>query len=41
MFVYIVNIKTEILAEAGGFLSWRQAWLQSKFQDSQGYTEKP
>jgi hypothetical protein len=28
-------------AEAGGFLSSRPAGLQSKFQDSQGYTEKP
>jgi hypothetical protein len=29
-------------AEAGGFLSSRPAWcLQSEFQDSQGYTEKP
>jgi hypothetical protein len=29
-------------AEAGGFLSSRSAWcLQSEFQDSQGYTEKP
>jgi hypothetical protein len=28
-------------AEAGGFLSWRTAWSQSEFQDSQGYTEKP
>jgi hypothetical protein len=27
--------------EAGGFLSSRPAWLQSKFQDSQDYTEKP
>ena len=27
-------------AEAGGFLSWRPG-LQSEFQDSQGYTEKP
>jgi hypothetical protein len=28
-------------AEAGGFLSLRPACLQSEFQDSQGYTEKP
>jgi hypothetical protein len=28
-------------AEAGGFLSSRPAWLQSEFQDSQSYTEKP
>jgi hypothetical protein len=31
-------------AEAGGLLSSRPAWqpvLQSEFQDSQGYTEKP
>jgi hypothetical protein len=28
-------------AEAGGFLSLRPAGLQSEFQDSQGYTEKP
>jgi hypothetical protein len=28
-------------AEAGGFLSSRPAWLQSEFQDRQGYTEKP
>jgi hypothetical protein len=28
-------------AEAGGFLSLRQPGLQSEFQDSQGYTEKP
>jgi hypothetical protein len=28
-------------AQAGGFLSSRPAWLQSEFQDSQGYTEKP
>jgi hypothetical protein len=30
-------------AEAGGFLFWvrGQPGLQSKFQDSQGYTEKP
>jgi hypothetical protein len=28
-------------AEAGGFLSSRTAWSISKFQDSQGYTEKP
>jgi hypothetical protein len=28
-------------AEAGGFLSSRQPGLQSEFQDSQGYTEKP
>jgi hypothetical protein len=28
-------------AEAGGFLSSRLAGLQSEFQDSQGYTEKP
>jgi hypothetical protein len=28
-------------AEAGGFLSSRPACLQSEFQDSQGYTEKP
>jgi hypothetical protein len=28
-------------AEAGGFLSLRPAWSQSKFQDSQDYTEKP
>jgi hypothetical protein len=30
-------------AEAGGFLSLRPAWstIQSEFQDSQGYTEKP
>ena len=27
--------------EAGGFLSSRPACLQSEFQDSQGYTEKP
>jgi hypothetical protein len=28
-------------AEAGRFLSLRQPGLQSEFQDSQGYTEKP
>jgi hypothetical protein len=28
-------------AEAGGFLSLRPACLQSEFQDSQYYTEKP
>jgi len=28
-------------AEAGGFLSRGQPGLQSEFQDSQGYTEKP
>jgi hypothetical protein len=28
-------------AEAGRFLSSRQPGLQSEFQDSQGYTEKP
>jgi hypothetical protein len=28
-------------AEAGRFLSWGQPGLQSEFQDSQGYTEKP
>jgi hypothetical protein len=28
-------------AEAGKFLSSRQPGLQSEFQDSQGYTEKP
>jgi hypothetical protein len=28
-------------AEAGGFLSLSQPGLQSEFQDSQGYTEKP
>jgi hypothetical protein len=28
-------------AEAGGSLSSRQPGLQSEFQDSQGYTEKP
>jgi hypothetical protein len=28
-------------AEAGEFLSSRPSGLQSKFQDSQGYTEKP
>jgi hypothetical protein len=28
-------------AEAGGFLSLIQPGLQSEFQDSQGYTEKP
>jgi hypothetical protein len=28
-------------AEAGGFLSSSQSGLQSEFQDSQGYTEKP
>ena len=28
-------------AEAGRFLSSRPAGLQSEFQDSQGYTEKP
>ena len=29
-------------AEAGGFLSSKPAWvIQSKFQDSQGYTENP
>jgi hypothetical protein len=28
-------------AEAGGFLSSRPAWSTEKFQDSQGYTEKP
>jgi hypothetical protein len=27
--------------EADGFLSSRQPGLQSEFQDSQGYTEKP
>ena len=27
--------------EAGGFLSSRPPGLQSEFQDSQGYTEKP
>ena len=26
--------------EAGGFWVWGQPGLQSKFQDSQGYTEK-
>jgi hypothetical protein len=28
-------------AEADGFLNSRPAWLQSEFQDSQDYTEKP
>ena len=28
-------------AEAGVFLSWGQSGLQSEFQDSQVYTEKP
>jgi hypothetical protein len=28
-------------AEAGGFLSSRQPGLQSEFQESQGYIEKP
>ena len=28
-------------AEVGGFLSSRPACIQSEFQDSQGYTEKP
>jgi hypothetical protein len=28
-------------AEAGRFLRLRPAWLQTEFQDSQGYTEKP
>ena len=28
-------------AEAGRFLSSRPAGLQSEFQDSKGYTEKP
>jgi hypothetical protein len=28
-------------AKSGRFLSSRPAWLQSEFQDSQGYTEKP
>jgi hypothetical protein len=28
-------------AEAGRFLNSRQPGLQSEFQDSQGYTEKP
>jgi hypothetical protein len=28
-------------AEAGGFLSSSQPGLQSEFQDSEGYTEKP
>jgi hypothetical protein len=28
-------------AEAGRFLSSKPACLQSEFQDSQGYTEKP
>jgi hypothetical protein len=28
-------------AEAGGFLSSRLSGLQSEFQDTQGYTEKP
>jgi hypothetical protein len=28
-------------AEEGGFLSSRQPGLQSEFQDSQGYAEKP
>jgi hypothetical protein len=28
-------------AEAGGFLSLGQPGLQSEFQDSQAYTEKP
>jgi hypothetical protein len=28
-------------AEAGGFLSSRQSGLQSEFQNSHGYTEKP
>ena len=28
-------------AEAGGFLSLGQPGLQSEFQDSQGYTDKP
>jgi hypothetical protein len=31
----------EAEAEAGGFLSSSQPGLQSEFQDSQGYTEKP
>lgn len=28
-------------AEAGESLSSRLVWLQRKFQDSEGYTEKP
>ena len=38
MVVYAFNPSTGE-AEAGGFLS--QPGLQSEFQDSQGYTEKP
>jgi hypothetical protein len=34
------NPSTQV-AESGGFLRLRQAGLQSEFQDSQGYTEKP
>jgi hypothetical protein len=32
--------EAEAEAEAGGFLSSRPAW-STKFQDSQGFTEKP
>jgi hypothetical protein len=40
MVVHAFNPSTlEALAE--GFLSSRPAGLQSEFQDSQGYTEKP
>jgi hypothetical protein len=38
--VHAINPSTRE-AEAGGFLSSRPACLQSEFQDSQGYTEKP
>ena len=40
MLVHAFNSSTRE-AEAGGFLSSRQPGLQSEFQDSQGYTEKP
>jgi hypothetical protein len=40
MVVHAFNPSTQE-AEAGGFLSSRPAGLQSEFQDSQGYTEKP
>jgi hypothetical protein len=40
MVVHAFNPSTRE-AEAGGFLSRGQSGLQSEFQDSQGYTEKP
>jgi hypothetical protein len=39
MVVHAFNPSTRE-AETGGFLSSRPAW-STKFQDSQGYTEKP